>query len=233
MAMPESDQLRPEEDYLTEDEARSLYLGRDAAHDFDHVRRVAYLARHLARAEGADVTVVWLAALLHDVPVVEGAGGAPVARSAHHVAAATHARYLLGARGLGTERLDNIVHSIEAHRFRDQSIQPQTLEARCLYDADKLDSLGAIGVGRAFAYAGRHGSRLWTGPWSEVVEQGIPPTDDDYTPVHEYVYKLRRLLTTLYTDTARAIGVQRHAFMRAYFDQLDAEMQDLLFWESE
>ncbi|MCC6453726.1 MAG: HD domain-containing protein [Caldilineaceae bacterium] len=221
--------------FLTDDEARALYAGGDAAHDFDHVWRVTTLAMRIAQHEGADVTVVRLAALLHDVPVetvgMEGdgadAGGqtAKRRRAAHHLAAADYARDLLLDRGLGTEQVTNVVHSIEAHRFRDQSVQPQTIEAQCLYDADKLDSIGAIGIGRAFAYAGAHGSRLWHEPWSAVPPIAAKPSGGDYTPVHEYVYKLRRILATLHTESARRIGAERHRFMIVFFDQLDAEMQ--------
>lgn len=207
--------------YLTTEEARQLYAAGDAAHDFDHVLRVAALAVRLAEAEGADVEVTRIAALLHDVPV-DDAGG----RTAHHLAAAKHAGALLRARGMGTDAIANIVHCIEAHRFRDQSIQPVTLEAKCLYDADKLDSMGAVGVARAFAYAGAHGNRLWTQPVDAVPAKVDAPQGRDYTPVHEYVYKLDQLLDTLHTPTAHALGKARHAFMVAFFAQFDAEMDD-------
>lgn len=207
---------------LSESEIEMLYATGDAAHDFDHVRRVTRLATRIAEAEGADVEVVRAAALLHDVPVAEGT------RQAHHLAAADFARaYLLdrwGDDGTTLARVDNVVHAIQAHRFRDQSIQPQTLEAKCLYDADKLDSIGAIGVGRAFAFAGSHNNRLWTQPWRAVPADVDKPDGADYTPVHEYVYKLRRLLSTLHTQTAQSMGARRHAFMEQFFAELDDEM---------
>lgn len=206
--------------WLSDEEARRLYAAGDAAHDFDHVLRVTRLAMHIAQAEGADVALVRLAALLHDVPTPD----AP--RGDHHRAAAEFARRWLSARGMGTEAVANVVHAIEAHRFRDHTVQPATREAQCLYDADKLDSIGAIGVGRAFAFAGAHGHRLWTEPW-RAAASGAPPPAQDYTPVHEYVHKLRRILSTLHTETARRIGAERHAFMQAFFDQLDAEMRAL------
>jgi uncharacterized protein len=208
-------------DYLPFEEARDLYAAGDAAHDFDHVLRVTRLAERIAEAEGADVTVARLAALLHDVSIADaGEDG----RKGHHFAAAAFARELLSERGMEPERVANVVHCIEAHRFRDRSVQPQTLEAKCLYDADKLDSIGAIGVGRAFAFAGAYGSRLWNESQQEA-EAGEMPSGAEYTPVHEHIYKLRRILETLHTPTARAIGEKRHQFMVAFFDQLDAEME--------
>ncbi|MCE7984547.1 MAG: HD domain-containing protein [Caldilinea sp. CFX5] len=212
--------------FLSESQAKQLYQQGDAAHDFDHVQRVAHLAVQIARAEGADEEVVLLAALLHDVPAALHATVLhSTARAAHHLAAADFARQYLTQRGMASKRIENVVHCIAAHRFRDQSLQPQTLEAQCLYDADKLDSIGAIGVARAFAFAGAHGNRLWTAPSSAAPPATAKPGGSDYTPVHEFVYKLQRLLATLHTPTARQIGEQRHAFMVTFYEQLDAEMR--------
>jgi uncharacterized protein len=206
---------------IDEARIRQLYVAGDAAHDFDHVLRVTHLATRIATAEGADVTVVRAAALLHDLPVPDGT------RTAHHLAAAEFAHSYLARMGVDADQVENVVHCIQAHRFRDQSIQPRTLEAKCLYDADKLDSIGAIGVGRAFAFAGSHGNRLWNQPYIDVPPDVAKPVGADYTPVHEYVYKLSRLLATLHTETARHIGQRRHEFMVRFFEQLDAEMSGL------
>lgn len=216
-----SKQRQLDSTYLSESQAQQLYQQGDAAHDFDHVRRVAHWAVQIARTEGADEEVVLLAALLHDVPTTHYA----TARAAHHLAAADFAQQYLTQRGMASKRIENVVHCIAAHRFRDQSLQPQTLEAQCLYDADKLDSIGAIGVARAFAFAGAHGNRLWTEPTWAVPSAEVKPSGADYTPVHEFVYKLQRLLATLHTPTARQIGEQRHAFMVTFYEQLDAEMR--------
>lgn len=214
-----------DQSYLTIDDARALYVQGDAAHDFDHVLRVMQLATQIAAAEGADQTVVRLAALLHDAPVDNlAATDAAALRSGHHRAAAAFAGEYLRGCGLAEERVANVVHCIAAHRFRDSSVQPQTLEAKCLYDADKLDSIGAIGVARTFAYAGAHANRLWTMPHTAIELAAQPPSEPDYTPVHEYVYKLRRILETLHTATARTIGARRHAVMQQFFEQFDQEM---------
>ncbi len=211
-------------DYLSEAQAQQLYVMGDAAHDFDHILRVARLAVQLARAEQADAEVVLLAAFLHDVPSEVYAS----TRGSHHLAAAEFARQYLTMHEMAPNRIENVVHSIEAHRFRDQSVQPQTPEAKCLYDADKLDSIGAIGVARAFAFAGSHHNRLWTEPWSAVPPDDAKPTGAEYTPVHEYVYKLRRIVATLHTPAARQIGAERQAFMEQFFEQLDAEMRQIV-----
>lgn len=206
---------------LSESKIRLLYSSGDAAHDFDHVLRVTQLGIRIAQSEGANVDVVRAAALLHDLPVA-GSG-----RGAHHFAAADFAADFLRAAGMDATRIEEVVHCIQAHRYRDRSVQPQTLEAKCLYDADKLDSIGAIGVARAFSHAGSYNCRLWNQLAEEAPPAHAQPIGPEYTPVHEYVYKLSHILSTLYTTTARKIGAQRHEFMTRYYEQLDAEMTGL------
>jgi len=221
--------LTTESIYLSEEEARHLYQTEDAAHDFDHILRVAHMAVHLAEREGARAEIVRLAALLHDVPVSQDtAEGGENARTSHHLAAAEFARTFLRERGLPADDCALIAEAIEAHRFRDRTRTPQTLEAKVLYDADKLDSIGAIGIARSFAFAGFHSTRLYVEESVRIAQRvadGEPvPEPPNYTPVHEYVYKLRRVLDTLHTPTARTIGMERHAFMESFFSQLEGEM---------
>jgi len=215
------------ESLLSIQEARLLYQAGDAAHDFDHVLRVACLAERIAAAEGADIIVVRLAALLHDLPASdESQELAADRRNAHHRLAADRARRLLRERGASSKLIEQVAHCIVTHRYRDETVQPQTLEAQCPYDADKLDAIGAIGVARAFAYAGTHGNRLWCKPASSIAPTENDHSKSDYTPVHEYVFKLRRLLDSLHTPTGRAIGRRRHATMVTFFEHLDAEMAE-------
>jgi uncharacterized protein len=194
------------------DQARSLYDGAEAAHAFDHVLRVLALAERIARAEGADLLIVRTATLLHDIARQE---------PDHHLRGAERARALLS--GQPADQVDAVCHAIEAHRFR-QGPAPATLEAACLHDADKLDAIGAIGVARAVAYSASHGHRLWSQPLAEIDPQQPPPAGIDYTPSHEFVYKLAQLQDRLLTPTARQIAGERHQVMAAFFQQLDAEV---------
>jgi uncharacterized protein len=200
--------------------ARALYRAQGGSHDFDHVLRVTALAERIALAEGADWAVVRTAALLHDVGAVEG-------RDDHHVRGAAIARQVLVAQPPAF--VEAVAHAIEAHRFREDPA-PRTLEAQVVYDADKLDAIGAIGVARVFAYAGARGTPLWRRPWREIASKGgdaearFGQPGADYTPVHEFVYKLDRIPERLYTATARAIAAERQAFMRVFFERLDQEM---------
>ncbi len=203
--------------------ARALYADGGSSHDFDHILRVTALAERIALAEGADLAVVRTAALLHDVAESEG-------RAHHHLASAARAREIL--RDQPPQFVEAVAHAIEAHRFRTEPA-PRPLEAQVVFDADKLDITGAIGVARAFAYAGEHGNTLWRVPWREIAAGGGDAISQPaalgaaYTPSHEFVYKLDRITERLYTATARAIAAKRQDFMRAFFDRLDLEAAGL------
>jgi len=205
---------------ITIDFARSLYETGGGGHDFDHVLRVTALAERIAAAEGADGAIVRTAALLHDIGESEG-------REDHHLRGAARARAIL--QGQPEAFVEAAAHAIEAHRFRAEPA-PVTLEAQVLSDADKLDAIGAIGVARAYAYAGAHDTALWKLSWREIAgnqEGDAVRSPDalggDYTPVHEFVYKLDRIPDRLYTATARTIAAARQRFMRAFFERLDVE----------
>ncbi len=204
---------------LTIDDVRRLYEAGGGGHDFDHVLRVLALAERIAAAEGANPDVVRTAALLHDVAESQD-------RETHHLLGAQHARELLAAEP--PEFVTGVAHCIEAHRFRCDP-QPQTLEARVLSDADKLDSIGAIGVGRAFAYSGAVGTALWRQTVAQIeaagsdARRGPKELGEGYTPSHEFVLKLDRIPERLYTSMARQIAEERRRFMRAFFERLDRE----------
>ena len=203
---------------ITIDEARPYYEGADAIHDFDHVLRVLALAERLALAEGADVEIVRAAALLHDVARAHADGAA----GDHAQAGADVARRVLA--GHPQEKVEAVAHAIAAHRFR-AGPAPQTVEARVLHDADKLDAIGAIGVARAFAYGGPRGQRLWA-----EVPAGYQESADgrgEHTPVHEFQMKLVRIRERLLTGSARRLAAERHAVMVAFFDRLEQEVHGL------
>ncbi|MGQ9683761.1 MAG: HD domain-containing protein [Anaerolineae bacterium] len=208
---------------ITRQEARPLYGDADAAHGFAHVLRVLRLAERIAAEEGADLEIVRTAALLHDMARADEARTG----RCHAEAGAERARKVL--RGHDPERVERVVEAIAAHRFRGGSA-PQSLEARVLYDADKLDAIGAVGVARAYAICGLLCQPLWGEP-DEALGSRAPQEARDawgaagYTPVHEFHFKLCRLRDSLFTPTARRLAEGRHAFMKAFFQQMEREMR--------
>ncbi len=205
---------------ITIEFARTLYpADADSAHDFDHVRRVVAMADRIARAEGADRDVVQAAALLHDIGLDEG-------RAGHETSAANRAKEILHTRGYDEAFCSNVAHAIEAHRFRSGPT-PQTLEAKVLFDADKLDAIGAIGVARAFAFGAHRGQKLWGEVPPDYVDQmdGVEAGPHQHTAIHEFHVKLSKIKDRMFTATGKQIAAERHAFMVKFYEQLDLEVK--------
>ena len=201
----------------TPKQAQAWYPGNDPVHGFDHIIRVLCLAEHLAALEGADLEIVRAAVLLHD------AQESPTRRADHHLASAEFARRILQAEDWPEERIRAVQHCIRAHRFRDDREQPQTVEARVLFDADKLDAIGAMGVGRAIAYAIQAGMPFYAPASQRFQDTGVLEPDEPHSAYHEYLFKLEKIQARMYTASGRAFAAGRHAFMQSFFEQMQAE----------
>jgi uncharacterized protein len=206
-------------------DAQAWYPIDDPVHGFDHVLRVLRLAERLALAEGADLEVVRAAVLLHDAQPPETLHQPPSSekRSAHHLDSADFARRQLRSESWSEAKISAVEHCIRAHRFRDDREQPQTLEARVLFDADKLDAIGAVGVARAVAYAVTHGQPAYAKPSEKFLATGITEPGEPHSAYHEYVFKLVKLNERLTTPAAKALAERRHHLMVEYFERLSEE----------
>jgi uncharacterized protein len=203
------------------DQAREWYAGADAVHDFEHVLRVYHTAEHLARIEGADLEIVRAAALLHDV---EGAApGEGSERTSHQHASAEFAARILAKEGWQLDRIASVQHCIRAHRFRDRSESPLSIEARILFDADKLDVLGAVGVARVIAYATLDGKPFYYPPSQQFIQIGMEELGEPHSAYHEHLFKLRKVADRLFTRTARSMAEERLQYLEAFFERLIAE----------
>ena len=206
---------------LTLKEARSWYEDTDAVHDFDHIIRVYNMAVRLAKAEGADLEIVRAAALLHD-----SQGSDPTSASGrleHHQASAKFAAAVLAEKGWEQERIRAVQHCILAHRFRNPAEKPETLEAKIIFDADKLDALGAVGAARVLAYAAIAGTPFYEEPSAQFLETGKEIEGESHSAYHEHLFKLRKLTERMHTPTARAIADERLRYLDDFFERMIAE----------
>ena len=201
------------------EQARAHFSLAKGSHDWDHTLRVLRLCRRIGAAEGADLLVTEAAAYLHDI----GRGHQDRANGnlCHAEKGAAMARELLKAYPLAHDRRENIIHCIAAHRFR-RGDHPRTLEASVLFDADKLDAIGAVGVARAFLFAGELGARLHS---PEVDVARAPAYSVDDTGYREYVVKLSRIRERILTVTGRRLADERHRFMTDFFDRFLEEYE--------
>lgn len=207
---------------MTLETARQYYPHSDPVHGFDHIQRVYRMAEQLAQAEGADLEIVRAAALLHDI---EGSHPAGEERGNHHQQSAEIAAGILRGEGWSEERIAAVQHCIRAHRYRDRREPPATIEAMVLFDADKLDVLGAIGVVRVLGYAFQAGQPAYAEPSQRFLQSGEEEPGEPHSAYHEHLFKLRKVKERLFTTSARAIAEQRHAFIEAYFAKLSSEIR--------
>jgi uncharacterized protein len=189
----------------------------DAAHDLQHIRRVATNARHLAITEGADWEVVMPAAWLHDCVIVPKSS--PDRKRASQLAAAQAVAWL-EENGWPFGKLEEIAHAIEAHSF-SAKIEPRTLEAQVLQDADRLDALGAVGLARTLML-GAELKREFYHP-EDPFCQSRDADDSIYTLDHLYC-KLLTLEGTMQTNSGRREAEKRTDFLRQFLDQLGKEI---------
>ena len=199
--------------------AQTLFNGARGSHDWEHTLRVAGLCRLIGRKENADMAVLLVAAYLHDI-----------GRSQQDISSGKVCHAEMGARlsaplvaelPLSPARRENILHCIRTHRFRGQDV-PQTLEAKALFDADKLDAIGAVGVARAFLFAGEIGARLHA-PHIDVSD-ARPYTEYD-TGYREYQVKLVHIKDRMLTAEGRRLARARHRFMQLFFNRFIEEYE--------
>jgi uncharacterized protein len=193
-----------------------------SSHGWDHVERVVELAEKIASYEkDADRFIVRIAALLHDVARVDEVGSAGT--ECHAEKGSRIAYDFLITNGLDAERSELVRRCILAHRYRNDHA-PDTIEAMVLYDADKLDSIGAVGIGRAFLFSGEVGARLHNPDIDVSLTEAYGKEDTAY---REYIVKLRHIRDRMLTGEGRRLAEDRHRFMVDFFKRLQDEVRGI------
>ena len=201
------------------EEVKSFFSDARGSHDWEHTERVYNICMHIGEKENADIEILKLAAILHDIGREEQ--DKLNGKVCHAEKGAILARELLEKYNLEKEKIDEIVHCIECHRFRGNKI-PQTEEAKILFDADKLDAIGATGIGRAFLFAGEIGARLHNKDTD--IEKTAPYSKED-TAHREFIVKLNKIRDRMLTQEGNRIAKERHDFMVDFFDRLNREIE--------
>ncbi len=200
-------------------EVKKYFAKAKNSHGFDHVERVYNLAIHIGKKEKGDLEIIRYAALLHDIARAKEDESKGLI--CHAAVGAKLAEKILQKYKLSPEKISQIVHCIETHRYRGQK-KPLTKEAKVLFDADKLDSIGAIGIGRAFLFAGEVGAKVHNSPTIDVLK--TTPYSKEDTAYREFMVKLSRLKDKMLTREGKKIALERHHFMVKFFEKLKNEI---------
>lgn len=205
----------------TETFVKSVLQGDSSGHDWWHIHRVRKLALMIAKSEGADLFLVELAALLHDVDDWKLAGNEDEGQKT---------KKWLQSCGIDNQIIEQICLIIDGVSFKGVGVNTSTnnLECRVLQDADRLDAIGAIGIARTFAYGGSRGRGIY--------DPGIPPEmhtnfenykKSNAPTINHFYEKLLLLKDQMQTDTGKLLAEPRHDFMLRFLEQFYAE------WNSE
>jgi len=198
---------------------QSLLNGEGSGHDWFHVDRVRRTALRIGGGEGADLFVVELAALLHDVSDWKFAGG-------DHEAGRRAAREWLQPLGPPQPTIDHVCEIIADLSFKGAGVETpmRTIEGQCVQDADRLDAIGAIGIARAFAYGGHKGRALYN--------PAIPPDEhasfeaykkNTGPTINHFYEKLLLLKDRMNTATGKRAAYERHWTMEQFLRRFFAE----------
>ena len=199
---------------------REKFENEFSGHDYFHTFRVFNMATQIAKNEGANLEIVQLASLLHDVD------DRKISPDTYENQA--NAREFLICNYVDDETIEMICQIVREISFSSNNESPTTLEGKCVQDADRLDEIGAIGIARAFAYGGNH-NRLMYHP---DVKPNLNMSKEEYvnsksTTVNHFYEKLFKLTDMMNTETAKAIAMEREEFMRGFVDEFLNEWEGI------
>lgn len=203
------------------DYVKKVFKDDFSGHDYFHTLRVYKTATMLAKREGADLYVVQLGALLHDVDDFK------LSPQTYHNK--DNARAFLVENGVSEKDVERIVTIIDQVSFKGtDSIKPTSIEGECVQDADRLDALGAIGIARAFAYGGNH-NRVMYNP-EEAPKLNL--SGEEYrthvsTTINHFYEKLFTLKELLNTTSAKEIATHRENYMRSFINEFMDEWEGI------
>ena len=193
----------------------------DSAHDCEHVYRVLYNALEIAKAEdGINYDILIAASLLHDIGRKEQIADPNLCHAA--VGSEKAYRFLLEI-GMDEDFAQQVKHCIQTHRFR-KNLQPQTTEAKILFDADKLDVTGAIGIARTLLYKGTVTEPLYRLLPDGTISDGTH--DIGHSFFREYKFKLEKLYDRFYTAKGAKLAKERQAIAAAFYEGLYREVNE-------
>ncbi|NLP49251.1 HD domain-containing protein [Bacillus sp. RO1] len=207
--------------HKVEEYVESLFNNDSTGHDWSHIQRVRRLALHIGKEEKANLLMVEIIALLHDV--LDDKITTNKDKAKDEIAA------LLSELPLTKIHIDEILYTIENIGYKGgNGIVLDSLEGKVVQDADRLDALGAIGTARTFMYSGAKGQAMY----DPQIEVRTSMSYEQYrgeksTAINHFHEKLFLLIDTLQTEEAKKIALERHEFMKKFVDQFMKEWNEI------
>lgn len=197
---------------------KEIFLGDSSGHDYYHTVRVYKIATEIAKQEYADVNIVQLAALLHDVDDKK------LSPETH--ATKKNAVDFMTANGVDADIINIVCKIIDEVSFAGtDSVVPSTIEGKCVQDADRLDAIGAIGIARTFAYGASRGRKIY----DPDIKPRIGMSKEEYqknmnsTSINHFYEKLLLLKDMMNTTAGKKLAEHRQAVMQEFLNEFMAE----------
>lgn len=202
-------------------EVKARFITDSGGHDWWHIHRVWKMSKFIAEKEGADLFIVELAALLHDIADWKYHHG-------DEFIGGKTARSLLSNYPISESIVNEVVLIIDSLSFKGAAVETPmiSLEGKIVQDADRLDAIGAIGIARTFAYGGMKGRSMY----DPVVKPHLHDTFEAYKnavgpTINHFYEKLLLLKDRMNTETAKQIAAKRHTFMEVFLTQFFEEWE--------
>jgi uncharacterized protein len=193
---------------------------KDSAHDKEHIYRVLYVALDIARLEAeVDIDILITACLLHDIGREEQYADPSVC---HALAGGEKAYAFLVSIGWEEKRARHVRACIKSHRYRTDLL-PQSIEAKILFDADKIDATGTLGIARTFLYKSMENEPMYSFSDDGTVSDGSGDTESSF--FQEYRFKLEKLYDRFYTKRGNEIAKERQASAAAFYENMLKEVR--------
>jgi uncharacterized protein len=210
------------EDYikLLKLEIQKLFQNDSSGHDITHLERTMNNALFLQKYEGGDLLIVGIAAFLHDIHrIMQNESGKFVSPKD----SLPKAREMLLITDLSEEQVNSILHCIEFHEeynWNNPNNKQEDINTLILQDADNLDAIGAIGIGRTFIYSGSHGRPMYDSSVPlKIADDYAEDKGDDESTIHHFYHKLFKLGANMNTKTAKKLADKKTMLMHTFVDE--------------
>ena len=201
--------------------AKETLKGDCTGHDWHHIERVRKIALYIGKKEKADLFIIDLASLLHDVGDYKFTGG-------DEKKGPKIIKDFLISIDTGEDIIEEVCNIIEKLSFKGAGVAsvPETLEGKIVQDADRLDAIGAIGIARTFAYGGYKGQEIYNPEIKPYLHKNFEEYKEKKTTTINHFYeKLLLLKDIMNTKTAKKIAEKRHSIMKEFLDNFHSEWE--------
>lgn len=201
-----------------EEEIKELFYEDSSGHDIYHLKRTLNNALSIQEKEGGDKLVIAVSAFLHDIHrIIQKEKG----KFCSPKDSLPKIKEILDKTNLLEEQKEKVLHCIEFHEeytFSENGKTVTDIETLIVQDADNLDAIGAIGIGRTFSFGGANGVTMWN-PKKHFDRHTFEESEKDFSTIHHFYSKLLKLKENMNTSTAKKIANERHKFMDLFLQE--------------